>query len=96
MGGVPSTKVVGKGLESPPNLLPCKYWKHGAKGTACCVWQGFMALVEWWLGGEEGKKCESQVRELGLRNREKFGRDLGAESAAERILMKLKPHVAIS
>ena len=78
----PSTKVVGKGLESPPNLLPCKFGNMVREARACCVWQGFMALVEWWLGGEEGKKCESQVRELGLRNREKFGRHLGAESAA--------------
>ena len=53
MGGVPSTKVVGKGLESPPNLLPCKYWKHGAKGTSMlCVARihGIGGMVAW---GEE-------------------------------------------
>ena len=73
MGGVPSTKVVGKGLESPPNLLPCKFGNTVRRARACCVWQGFMALVEWWLEEEKKNIMSRRCASWGLRIREKFG-----------------------
>jgi hypothetical protein len=42
-----------------------------------------MALVEWWLGEEKKKIMSRRCAEMeDLRNREKFGRGSGTESAA--------------